>query len=291
MTERLQLAILGGGKMGEAFISGLLSEAATDTPGNAKPESTVAIGTPEIRVAEVDQARRNYLKGHLGVAATGNPAEAVRDASVILVAVKPGDVPACLHACREAMNPATLVISIAAGVRLKSLEAYLPPGQKIVRAMPNLGATIRAGVSAFVASPTTRRSDIELAEAILGAVGQVVRLADEDLLDLVTAVSGSGPAYVFALAESMQATAISRGLSEETAYVLVSQTILGAARLLTEKGPASPGGLDATEWREAVTSKGGTTAAALAVFRDFGFGEIVERAIEAARARSEELGS
>lgn len=291
MTERLQLAILGGGKMGEAFISGLLSEAATDTAGNDKPESTVAIDTPEIRVAEVDQARRSYLKGHLGVAATDNPAEAARDASVILVAVKPDDVPGCLHACREAMNPATLVISIAAGVRLKSLEAYLPPGQKIVRAMPNLGATIRAGVSAFVATPTTGRSDIELAEAILGAVGQVVRLADEDLLDLVTAVSGSGPAYVFALAESMQATAISRGLSEETAYVLVSQTILGAARLLTEKGPASPGGLDATEWREAVTSKGGTTAAALAVFRDFGFGEIVERAIEAARARSEELGS
>lgn len=277
--------------MGEAFIAGLLSGTPSAMPESERTGPRVAIGAPDIQVAEVDQARRNYLQEHLGVAATGDPAEAVRDASAILIAVKPGDVPGCLHACRGAINPAALVISIAAGVKLNSLEAYLPAGQKIVRAMPNLGATVRAGVSAFVASSSAGRNDVEMAEAILGAVGPVVRLTDEDLLDLVTAVSGSGPAYVFALAEAMQATAIAGGLSEETAYVLVSQTILGAARLLAESGPASPGGLTAAGWREAVTSKGGTTAAALAVFNESGFGDVVDQAIEAARARSKELGS
>lgn len=304
MTDRLQLAVLGGGKMGEAFIAGLLSAAGADTPGapgadtpgadtadTAGAGPATAIGTLEICVAEVDPARRDYLEEHLGVATTGELAEAVRGASAILIAVKPGDVPKCLQTCREAVDPAALVISIAAGVTLHSLEACLPGKQKVVRAMPNLGATVRAGVSAFVASASAGPHDVELAEAILGAVGPVVRLEDENLLDLVTAVSGSGPAYVFALAEAMQAAAVRGGLSGETAYLLVSQTILGAAHLLTEAGPNSPEGLTATEWREAVTSKGGTTAAALAVFNESGFSEVVERAIEAARTRSEELGS
>lgn len=284
MTDRLKLAVIGGGKMGEAFITGLLAAAAAG-------EAASVTSTPAIRVAEVDPSRRNYLDEHLDVAVTADPSEAVRGASAVLVAVKPGDVPECLQTCREAIDPAALVISIAAGVTLETLQACLPEAQRVVRAMPNLGATVRAGVSAFVAASSLGRDDLGRVEAILGAVGPVVHLSDESLLDLVTAVSGSGPAYVFSLAEAMQAAAVEGGLSEETAYVLVSQTILGAARLLTESSPASPGGLTAAEWREAVTSKGGTTAAALAVFDDAGFRGIVERAIKAARERSAELGS
>lgn len=263
--------------MGEAFIAGLLSSAAASEA--------------EIHVAEVDPARRDYLAGRFGVSITADPGAAAREVSAVLVAVKPQDVPGCLQACGEALDPAALVISIAAGVKLESLRTCLPEGQKVVRAMPNLGATVRAGVSAFVTSASLGQRDVELTEAILGAVGPVVRLSDESLLDLVTGVSGSGPAYVFALAEAMQAAAVAGGLPEETAYVLVAQTILGAARLFTENGPTSPGGLTATEWREAVTSKGGTTAAALAVFNESGFNEMIERAITAARRRSEELGS
>ncbi|RIK10489.1 MAG: pyrroline-5-carboxylate reductase [Acidobacteria bacterium] len=301
----MKLSVLGGGKMGEAFIAGLIAAAAAgelESARSAVAESDIAsparraggsvtVGKSDIRVAEVDPDRREYLETQFGIATTPRADEAASGASAILLAVKPGDVPECLETCRDALDPSTLVISIAAGIRLDTLEAHLPDRQKVVRAMPNLGATIRAGVSAYFASSSLSEHDLDVTEGILGAVGPAVRLAEERLLDLVTAVSGSGPAYVFALAEAMQAAATEGGLSEETAYLLVSQTILGAARLLAESGPGSPGGLTAAQWREAVTSKGGTTAAALAVFDEAGFEEIVVRAIESARARSAELGS
>lgn len=263
--------------MGEAFLAGLLdSEIADDK---------------SITVAEPDPARRAYLEDRYPAKIVEQAAEAVSGAEVVLVSVKPDDVGACLDAARAGLASGALVISIAAGVRLSSLSAHLPEGQDVVRAMPNLGATVGAGVSAFAAPDSLDSERMQLAGLVLGAVGPAIRLDTEEQLDLVTAVSGSGPAYVFALAEAMEEAAVRGGLAADDAELLVSQTILGAGRLLTERGPRSLGGLTATEWREAVTSKGGTTAAALAEFNRSDLDEIVSRAIEAARDRSSQLGS
>lgn len=258
------LVIVGGGRMGEALLGGLL--AAGRAPGS-------------LAVVEPDAARRLVLTEDF-------PGVAVREQPVagdgVVLAVKPGAVPAAAHEASEA--GCRRVLSIAAGVTLATLEAALPAGTPVIRAMPNTPALVGAGAAAVAGGTAATEDDLVWAEAILGAVGLVVRVA-EPLLDAVTGLSGSGPAYVFLVAEALIDAGVLVGLPREVASTLAVQTLLGAARLLSE-GSEGP-----HELRAAVTSPGGTTAAGLAVLEDRAVRAAFSAAVQAATARSRVLGA
>jgi pyrroline-5-carboxylate reductase len=211
-----------------------------------------------------------------------SPAWAVPEADVVVVAVKHHDVPSALESAAPALADGAMILSIAAGVTIATLEASLPR-HAVVRAMPNTPALVREGVSAIAAGSLATEADLELAEHVLGAVGIVVRLPEKQL-DAVTGLSGSGPAYVFLLAEAMIEAGVLVGLPRDSARVLVNQTLLGSGRLLAA-GDAHPEAL-----RAAVTSPGGTTAAGLAELEAHGFRSAVLDAVRAATERSRELG-
>lgn len=257
-----KLLVVGGGKMGEALVAGLIA---------------AGWGTPnEIAVVERLPERRRELADRLpGIVVVDG---AVRADGVVL-AVKPQDVVA---ACATLDRPER-VLSIAAGVTLATLEAALPPGTAVVRAMPNTPATVGAGAAAIAAGSAADERDLEWADTILSAVGITVRVP-EDQLDAVTGLSGSGPAYVFLVAEAMLAAGAAVGLPHDVTGALVTQTLLGAARLLAETD-AGPEAL-----RIAVTSPNGTTAAGLAVLDAAGVRRAFVDAVTAATERSKELG-
>jgi len=198
------------------------------------------------------------------------------------LAVKPQEMRAALSAFPGNLNQ-KLVISIAAGVRLAALSRWLGGHRRLVRCMPNTPALIGAGITGLYALAEVSAEERKRAETILGAVGEVVWVAEERLLDPVTAISGSGPAYVFWFIEQLSASAIKLGMPKETALKLAVQTVLGAAKLAaqSEESPA--------ELRKKVTSKGGTTEAALRVFDEEKLAERFARALEAASRRGAEL--
>jgi pyrroline-5-carboxylate reductase len=260
-----KLQVIGGGKMGEAILAGLL------TGGWAS--------AAELRVVEKLPARAAELS-------TAFPAvEVAGDPDVAhghVLAVKPGDVETACRALAET-GARERVLSIAAGITLRRLEACLPPGTPVVRAMPNTPALVGAGAAAIAAGRAADESDLAWSEEILGAVGRVVRV-DEALLDAVTALSGSGPAYVFLVAEALIDGGVLAGLPRPVATDLAVQTLLGSARLLDE----SPEG--AAALRAAVTSPGGTTAAGLRALEAGGVRSAFLEAVFAATERSRELG-
>jgi pyrroline-5-carboxylate reductase len=259
-----RLQLVGGGRMGEALLGGLVSG------GWAAPE--------ELAVVEPLDARRAELAERFpGVAVLEAPAAA--DASV--VAVKPPLVP---EVCGQlaAAGSVGRVLSIAAGVTIERIEAALPAGTPVVRAMPNTPALVGAGASAIAGGSAATDDDLVWAESILGAVGVVVRVA-EPALDAVTGLSGSGPAYVFLVAESLIEGGVLAGLPRDTATLLAVQTILGSATLLAETGQ-SP-----ADARAAVTSPAGTTAAGLRALEQGGVRAAVIDAVDAATRRSREL--
>jgi pyrroline-5-carboxylate reductase len=206
----------------------------------------------------------------------------VADADVVVVAVKPGDVTATLETASPALGAGTLVISIAAGVTIATIEA-LVPGRPVVRAMPNTPALVGIGASAISAGSSADAEHLDVAERLLGTVGIVVRVA-ETMLDAVTGLSGSGPAYVFLVAEAMIEAGVLVGLTRDVASELVVQTLLGSATLLAQD-EAGPEAL-----RAAVTSPGGTTAAGLRELEVHGLRAALLDAVSAATKRSRELG-
>jgi pyrroline-5-carboxylate reductase len=250
--------------MGEALLSGLLSA------GWAEPA--------ELRVVEKVPPRAEELRDRFkGVAVHAEPA----DADGHVVAVKPDDVPAACRALAD--RAAAPVLSIAAGVRLNTLESALAAGTPVVRAMPNTPALVGAGAAALAGGAHARETELVWAESILGAVGTVVRV-DESLLDAVTGLSGSGPAYVFLVAEALIDAGVLAGLPRPVSTALATQTLLGAARMLVETGE-TPEAL-----RAMVTSPGGTTAAGLRQLEAAGVRAALLEAVSAATARSRELG-
>jgi len=263
VTKRLQ--VMGGGKMGEALIGGLVSSRWSTAD--------------QLHVIEPSADRRAELEARLPGLVTGDALLAGVDA---LIAVKPDIVPVVLPLLAGAAVPR--VLSIAAGVRIATLEAALPAGTAVVRCMPNTPAVVGAGAAAVAAGTAATADDIKWATGILSSVGVVVEVDERDL-DAVTGLSGSGPAYVFHLAEAMIAAGVEQGLTPEIADTLTRQTLLGAARLLSESGE------DPAVLRVDVTSPGGTTAAGLAVFAGVDFPAIVSRVVEAATGRSRELGA
>ena len=264
----VDLAIVGGGRMGEALLAGLVSH------GRA---------TADIVVVEVVEARRDELTGRFpGLSVTGAVADLPADA---VLAVKPPDTPAAAAAAAGA--GATRLLSIAAGVSTAAIEAAAGPSAggpvRVLRAMPNTPAQVGEGAAAICAGSSAGAGDLDWAESILASVGKVVRV-EEAQIDAVTGLSGSGPAYVFLVAEALMAAGVEVGLDPEVSRALTQQTLLGAARLLAESGQTPE------ELRAAVTSPGGTTAAGIAVLEDRNVREALRAAVAAATARSRELG-
>jgi pyrroline-5-carboxylate reductase len=250
--------------MGSALLNGLI------TAGWAPPG--------ELAVADPDPARRQSLtEAHPGLTVVADPVAA--DGAVL--AVKPDIAEAVLRSVSEV--GIARVLSIVAGVSTARLEAAMAPGAVVIRSMPNSPALIGAGVAAMSGGDMTTASDLDWAEGILGAVGTVVRLPERHL-DAVTAVSGSGPAYLFLVAEALIEGAVSAGLSREVGQQLVVGTLLGSARMMAESGD------DPAKLREAVTSPGGTTAAALCTLEFKAVRSAFIEAVAAATERSRQLG-
>jgi pyrroline-5-carboxylate reductase len=271
---RARLVVVGGGRMGEALVSGLLAS------GWARPD--------EVVVAEKLDGRRAELEGAGGLAARHAGLRVAADvvaADGAVVAVKPGDVES---ACRAvAAAGVGRVLSVAAGVPIARLEDWLggaAGGLPVVRAMPNTPALVGAGAAAIAPGRLAGDADLAWAEEILGAVGTVVRVP-ETLLDAVTGLSGSGPAYVFLVAEALIEAGVLVGLPRPVSRDLAVQTLLGSARLLAESGE-TPESL-----RAGVTSPGGTTAAGLRALEAGGVRSAILDAVVAATERSRQLGA
>jgi pyrroline-5-carboxylate reductase len=258
-----ELAIIGGGNMGAALLGGLVDSG--------------AFAASALCVVEVDDTRREYLNSIF----TGVGVEAaVPRCRGAVLAVKPDGVPAAAAAVVAA--GASRVLSIAAGVRLATIEAAAGPGVAVVRAMPNTPALVRLGACAIAGSSTAGTSDVVWARTILEAVGTVDEV-DEAELDAFTGVAGSGPAYVFLVAEALIDAAVGEGLERAMAERVVRQLLLGSATLLDREG-------DPTRLREMVTSPNGTTAAGLAALAEHDLRGSFAAAVRAATQRSRELG-
>jgi len=248
----------------------------------------VARGRPvdAIRVAEPVAALRDALKHDFGVTCAEHATVAAEGADVWVLAVKPQVMrEVCTSLVPLAQGKRPLVVSIAAGITTTQLDRWLGGSMPVVRAMPNTPALLGAGITGLFANARTSGAQRDDAGALLDAVGPTVWIDDEAKMDAVTAVSGSGPAYVFLLAEAMQAAGIAQGLSPEAARALVQQTLLGAATMLVQQGEP------ADVLRTRVTSPGGTTQAAIETFEAGGFRELVDRAIRAATQRGRELSA
>jgi pyrroline-5-carboxylate reductase len=263
----VKIAFLGGGNMASALIGGLVAKGSD---------------ARSIAVVEVSPAARERLGARYPVHIAAAPDAAMQRAEVLILAIKPQDAKAALASISIGKH---LVISIAAGVTLDALSRWLGGHRKLVRCMPNTPALIGAGITALYALPEVSADERTKAESILRAVGEVVWVAEERLLDPVTAVAASGPAYVFWFIEQLAESAEKLGLPPEISRKLALQTVLGAARLAASSSE-SPASL-----RKNVTSKGGTTEAALKVFDEEKLAERFARAIEAASRRATELGA
>jgi pyrroline-5-carboxylate reductase len=262
------LAILGGGKIGEALLSGLL-----------RGERTPA----DIVVAEKHSERASYLADTYGVKSV-EPLAAVAAARTLVLAVKPQDIDVLLGQIRPAVGPDHVVVSVAAGVTTSHIEAALAAGVPVVRCMPNTPALVDEAMTAVSAGAHAGEEHLALAESLLACVGRVVRVP-ESQLDAVTALSGSGPAYFFFLVEAMIDAGILLGLPRTLAAELIVQTAIGSAVMLRDSGEHP------VQLREAVTSPGGTTIAAIRELEVHGVRAALLAAIEAACNRSRELGA
>jgi len=264
------IGFIGGGNMAGSLIGGLIAD-------GMAPEA--------IWVADIDEARLADLRGRLGVSTSAANDEVVARADTVVLAVKPqvmGEVVRGLAAAAREHRP--LLVSVAAGVREGSIGAWLGYPAAVVRAMPNTPALLGCGATALFANRQVSEAQRSAAESVLRAVGLTLWVDDEDQLDAVTALSGSGPAYYFLLMELMEEAGVRLGLARDSARMLTLQTALGAARMALEASEP-PGVL-----RERVTSPGGTTERALARLREGGIEALLLEAITAARDRSAELG-
>ncbi len=240
---------------------------------------------PRLTVAEPDAAKRSVLAAMGAIAVEDNRA-AVAAAPLVVLAVKPQMAAQVVPALAQAWSPERVLVSILAGTTTATLEAWLPPGARVVRAMPNTPLAIGQGMVGLCRGSHASEDDLAAAEALFTPCGRVLRVADESRMDAITAVSGSGPAYLFRTAEALVAAAEARGFTRAEAELLVGQTIAGSVAYLMQQGVGQAGRL-----REQVTSPGGTTAAALGVLEQGGFGELWTRALAAAEARGRELGA
>ncbi len=271
MSNSANIAFIGGGNMARSLIGGLIARGAS---------------AASIRVAEPVEVLRESLARDFGIEVFATAAEAAADADLWLLAVKPQVMRVvCEGLSTLAQSRKPLVVSIAAGITASQMQRWLGGDGAVIRAMPNTPALLGAGVTGLFASAQVDAAGRARAEDLLSSAGKTVWIDDEAKIDAVTAVSGSGPAYVFLLAEAMEAAAKAEGLADDAARTLVLQTVLGAARMLTESDEAPE------ELRKRVTSPNGTTQAAIETFQEGGFEKLVGKAIHAASERGRQLSA
>jgi pyrroline-5-carboxylate reductase len=267
--EHQRIAFIGCGNMARSLIGGLIADGYP--PG-------------KIVASDIDLDQLSRAEEHFGIPTDSDAQRAVSISQVIVFAVKPQQLGAVAKALAPALaGRPVLAISVAAGVRTDSLARWLGGDPAIVRVMPNTPALVNSGASALYANAQASPEQREFAEGILRAVGLTLWLEDEDLLDSVTALSGSGPAYFFYVMEAMESAGVTLGLSPEQARLLTIQTAFGAAKMALESSA------DPAQLRAQVTSPGGTTERALAVLEQGGMKMLFQQALAAARTRSQEL--
>ncbi|MEP7214744.1 MAG: pyrroline-5-carboxylate reductase [Anaerolineaceae bacterium] len=261
----MKIAIVGGGVMGEAILSATLE--------------TRLFKAADVTICEVVEARRNALTNAYGVTATADASVSLADADLAVLSIKPQD----LHSVRGTLPPGALLISIMAGVRIATLQRELGH-DRIVRAMPNTPVSVKAGMSVWTATSTVTRAQRELARGLFAAIGREIYVDDEKKLDMATAVSGSGPGYVFLFIEAMIDGGVGIGLTRQQATEMVLQTFYGSALYAQESGKP------AAELRGMVTSPAGTTAAGLFELEKASVRAAIIESIRAAHQRAIELG-
>ncbi|RLA21615.1 MAG: pyrroline-5-carboxylate reductase [Gammaproteobacteria bacterium] len=267
--KKAKIGFIGGGNMAGSLIKGLIAD---------------SYPADDIWVSDPDESKLKAYRDQLGVNATIDNDELVNEVSVVVLAVKPQILKPVSMGIKEAVKKsAPLVVSIAAGIRSKDIANWLGGDVAIVRCMPNTPALVGSGATGLYANEQVSAEQNDQAESIMRSVGLIVWLDDEQLLDAVTAVSGSGPAYYFLMMEAMEKVAVEMGISQESARLLVQQTAFGAAKLAMEASD-SPETL-----RVKVTSPGGTTERAISSFEGDDFRKIVRSALVAAQNRSAEL--
>ena len=270
MLNDKKIAIIGTGNMGEALISGLI------VSGSSKPKSIICT---DVRESKLEEIKKEY-----GVRIAANNVEAVEAADIIIYAVKPQIIAAVLKETAEKLDMSKLVISIAAGVPMAAIESCLNKDLRLIRVMPNIAASVKEAASAIAAGGHATKEDIDLAMAIFNSIGKSIFLKENYLMDAITGLSGSGPAYIFLIVDALADAGVKMGLAREEALFLSTQTVLGAAKMLLET-QEHPGQL-----KDRVTSPGGTAIAGLATLEEGGLRTTLIRAVEAATNRSRELG-
>ena len=266
----MKIAFIGGGNMGEAMLSAILSK------GLSRPQI--------ISVSDISEARRKYLAQKYKVAVMSDNRQAANRGDVVVLAIKPQNLAVVMAELNGRLKPVQLVLSIIAGARIDALRHGLNHNC-VVRAMPNTPAQIREGISVWTANAEVTKRQREWAGSILGAMGKEIYVDDEKYIDMATAVSGSGPAYFFLFMESLVEAAVHIGLPRSMAQELVLETMLGSGHFVQESGKPL------AELRRMVTSPGGTTAEALLQLEKGGFSELVKQAVSAAYDKAKSLGS
>lgn len=256
--------------MGEALIRGIIAE------GLFPPDTITA--------AEPDEDLRKRLERELTIKTTQDNRAAVRGADIVCLAIKPQILDSVLDEISADITEDQLLISILAGISTRRIEERMGKNIRVIRVMPNTPALVRAGMAGISPGCYAGPDDLKSGEEIMSAVGDVLRVPEE-LIDAVTGVSGSGPAYYFLFTEALARAGVEAGLSPEQAGILARKTLIGAAKLMEETG------LSPEELRDKVTSPGGTTESALKTFERLGLGEIMEKAVLSARDRARELGA
>ena len=265
-----KIAVIGAGNMGEALIAGMLASKA------AAPD--------EIHATDVVSERLEQVKARYGIETWPDNKAAVAWAEIIILAVEPQVLDHVLDNVRSLLTEAKLILSVAAGYPIARIVSHVTPGARVIRCMPNTPSAVRAGVSALALGSTVSEDDEQLARAIFESVGECV-VVEERLMDAVTGLSGSGPAYVFLIIEALADGGVKMGLPRDTALGLAAQTVFGAAKMVQETGE-HPGRL-----KDKVTSPGGTTIAGLHELERGGLRASLMEAVEAATRRSRELAA
>jgi pyrroline-5-carboxylate reductase len=266
----LAIAVIGGGKMGSALVKGVLRA------GLAKPKN--------VWIAEPVETLREKMAGETGVNVTADNLAAVRRAQLVVLAVKPDVVPQVLSEIKPVFTAQHLLLSIAAGVPIAKLEAGLPAGARVIRVMPNTPSLVGSGAAGFALGTNASAADASLAQNILGAVGVAFQLP-EKLLDAVTGLSGSGPAYIYVVIEALSDGGVAMGLPRDVATRLAAQTVLGAAKMVLDTG-LHPGAL-----KDQVTSPGGTTIEGIHALEAGRLRATLMQAVRAATEKAKLLGA
>ena len=270
MLNNKKIGFIGSGNMGNAMISGLIDS------GASQPENIIC--------SDVREDLLQDIEAKFGVRTSTSNTAVAADADIVILAIKPQIMVPVLREIKECLDMSKIVISIAAGVPLAAIETCLDKKLRLIRVMPNVAVSVREGAAAIAAGENTLKEDVDLAMAIFNSVGKCVFLKENNLMDAITGLSGSGPAYIFLIVDALADAGVRVGLHRKDALLLASQTILGSAKMLLETGE-HPGPL-----KDSVTSPGGTAIAGLHTLEKGGLRTTLINAVEAATQRSVELG-